>query len=85
MQILSAIEEFIYHNAMMTNGTVNLKYDPIKIRHNIRRIKAYKPDTNVEDISLKNMCDNVNISSPVQHIFIILKLGKKVYNGDMHK
>ena len=36
-----------------TNGTVTMQYRPIKIRHNIRRIKPYKSDTNVEDITSK--------------------------------
>ena len=40
---------------------VTLQYDAIKIRHNIRRIKPYKPDTRVEDINPKNMYDDVNI------------------------
>ena len=44
-----------------TNGTVNLRYGPIQIRHNIRQIKPYKSDTNVEDIKIKNMCDDINI------------------------
>ena len=44
-----------------TNGTVNLNFGPTKIRYNIRRIKPYKSDTKVEDISSKNMSDNVNI------------------------
>ena len=33
-----------------TSGTVTLKYGATKIRHNIRRIKPYTSDTNVEDI-----------------------------------
>ena len=44
-----------------TNGTVNIKYGPIQIRNNIRRIKPYKFDTKVEDINPQNMCDDVNI------------------------
>ena len=44
-----------------TNGTVNLKYGPIKIKYNIHRIKPYKSDTNVEYINPKNMCDKFNI------------------------
>ena len=44
-----------------TNGTVNLQYSPTKNRYNIRRIKTYKSDANVEDISSKNMSDDVNI------------------------
>ena len=44
-----------------TNGTVNIQYGLIKIRHNIRQINPYKSDTNVEDIIPKNMCDDVNI------------------------
>ena len=31
------------------------------IKHNIRRIKPYIYDTNVEDIKIENMYDNVNI------------------------
>ena len=63
-----------------TNGTVNLQYGPTKIRYNIRRIKPYKYDTNVEDINPENMYDEVNILSPVIYFRIILKLGNKVYN-----
>ena len=44
-----------------TNGMVALKCGVIKIRHNIRCIKPYKYDTNVEDINLENMYDCVNI------------------------
>ena len=44
-----------------TNVMVNLQYILIKIRHKIRQIKPYKPDTNVEDINPLNMCDDVNI------------------------
>ena len=44
-----------------TSGTVIIKYGPIKIRHNIRQIKPYKYDTNLEYINPKNMCDSVNI------------------------
>ena len=36
-----------------TNGKVNLKCGPKKIRYNIRRIKLFKSDTKVEDISSK--------------------------------
>ena len=43
------------------NGTVNLQCGMKKIRYNIRRIKQYKSDTKVEDISSKNMSDNVRI------------------------
>ena len=43
------------------NGTVNLQCDVIQIKYNIRPIKPYKSDTNVEDINPKNMSDNVNI------------------------
>ena len=44
-----------------TNGTVNIQYSAIKIRHNIRQIKPYKSNTKVGDINPKNMCDDVNI------------------------
>ena len=43
------------------NGMVKLQCGAIKIRCNIRCIKPYKYDTNVDDINPKNMCDNVNI------------------------
>ena len=33
-----------------TNDTVTLQYGRIKIGYNIRHIKPYKSDTNVEDI-----------------------------------
>ena len=44
-----------------TNVTVTMQYVPIQIRNNIRQIKPYTYDTNVEDINPKNMCDDVNI------------------------
>ena len=44
-----------------TNGNVTLQYGPTKIRYNIRLIKPYKSDTNVEDINLENICDDVNM------------------------
>ena len=44
-----------------TNGTVTLKFRPVQIRHNIRCINPYTYDTNVEDITPENMCDDVNI------------------------
>ena len=44
-----------------TNGTVNLQFGPTKIRYNIRRIKPCKYDAEVEEISSKNMSDNVRI------------------------
>ena len=34
-----------------TNGMVTLQCGPIQLRHNIRRIKPYISDTNVEDIT----------------------------------
>ena len=44
-----------------TNGTVNLKCGPTKIRYNIRWINSYKSDTKVEDYNLINMSDDVRI------------------------
>ena len=44
-----------------TNGMVTLQYGAIKVRHNVRHIKPYKYDKNVEDMIPKNMCDDVNI------------------------
>ena len=44
-----------------TNVTVNLQCGVIQIKYNIRHIKPYKSDTNVEDISSKNMSDDVKI------------------------
>ena len=45
----------------LINDKVNLQYGTIQVRHDIRRNKPNKSDTNVEDINPKNMCDNVNI------------------------
>ena len=42
------------------NGTVNLHCVLIKIRYNIHRINPYKYDTKVEDISSKNISEDVN-------------------------
>ena len=64
-----------------TNGTVNLKYGPTKIMYNMHWIKPYKYDTKVEDISSKNMSDDVNILPQVIQFHIILKPGNKEYNG----
>ena len=36
-----------------TDGTATLQYSPIQIMHNIRQIKPYTSDTNVEDINPK--------------------------------
>ena len=47
------------------NGKVKIQYGWTKIRYNIRRIKPYKPDINVEHINPKNVCDNVKIRLPV--------------------
>ena len=44
-----------------TDGAVNLHYYPIKISHNIRQIKPYKSDTNVEDINPDKKSDDVSI------------------------
>ena len=44
-----------------TNGALNIQYGMIKIRHNIRRIKSYKYDTNVEGIYPGKFCDDFNI------------------------
>ena len=40
-----------------TNGMAELQCGAIEITYNIRRIKSYTSDTNVEDINPKNMCD----------------------------
>ena len=45
------------------NYTVTLQQGAIKIRHNICRIRPYKYDTNVEDITTENMYDDVKILS----------------------
>ena len=44
-----------------THGTVNLKYGQTKVRCDIRQINPYKYDTNVDDISSKNMSRDDNI------------------------
>ena len=48
-----------------TNGTATIKYGQIQIRHNIFQIKPYVSDTNVEYFNPKNLCDAVNMLSPV--------------------
>ena len=40
---------------------VALKYILTKIGYNIRRIKPYTSDANVEDITPENIYENVNI------------------------
>ena len=64
---------------------VKIQDGPIQIRHNICRIKLYKSDANVKYINPKNVCDDVNISSPVIYFYILLMLGHKVYNQDTYK
>ena len=44
-----------------TNGTFNLQCGAVQIRYNIRHIKPFIFDNNVEDISSKNMSNYVNI------------------------
>ena len=44
-----------------SNGMANLQCGAIKIKYNICRINPYKSDTKVEDISSKNMSDDVSI------------------------
>ena len=44
-----------------TNVTVNLQCVAIKITYIIRRIKPYKFDTKVEDITPKIFSDDINI------------------------
>ena len=63
------------------NGTIVLQYGATKIRCNIRCIKTYKSDTNVEDITTENMYDDFNILSPVIYLFIILNLGESYIIG----
>ena len=63
-----------------TNGTVTLQCVPTKNRHNIRRIKPYTSDTNVEDINLKTMYDYVNILSPFIYFCLCVEVFNKVYN-----
>ena len=60
---------------------VALKCNPIQIRHSICHIKLYISDTNGGDINPENMCDDVNILSPVIYLFIILNIENKVYNN----
>ena len=62
------------------NGTIALQYGATKIRCNIRCIKTYKSDTNVEDVTTENMYDDFNILSPVIYLCIVLNLGHKVYD-----
>ena len=44
-----------------TNGTVTLQYGLKTIWYNIHKINPYTSDTNIEDITPKNMYDYVNI------------------------
>ena len=43
------------------NGTVTLQCGAIKIMYNIWRIKTHTSDTNVEDINLKILIDDVKL------------------------
>ena len=45
----------------LTNGTVELQYGAIKVRYNIRRIKLYKYEKNIEDISTESTDNGINI------------------------
>ena len=62
------------------NDTANLQYGATKIGYNIRRIKPYKSDTNIEDFTAENFSDDVKIWSPVMYFCIILNLWHKVYS-----
>ena len=44
-----------------TNGMIDLQYDVIRIKYNIRHIKPYKSDTKIEYFSSINMYEAVNI------------------------
>ena len=44
-----------------TNVTVTLQCGGIQIMHNIHRIKPYKSDTKVQDITPENMYEDINI------------------------
>ena len=44
-----------------TKGAVSLQFCAVKIKKNIRTFKTYKYDTKVDNFSLKNMSDDVNI------------------------
>ena len=50
---------------------VKLIYGAIKIMCNIRHIKPYTYDTNVEDIIPENMYDNVNILLPGIYLCVV--------------
>ena len=64
-----------------TNGTVILQYGTIKVRHNIRRIKPYISDTNIEDITTgKCVMMSTYYHQLFTSILYILKLRKKVNN-----
>ena len=56
------------------NRKVVLQCGWIKFRYNIRRIKPYTPDTKVEDITPKNMCDYGKVLSPVIYLCIIYQI-----------
>ena len=43
------------------NGMVYLQFGPTKTRYNIRWTNPYKSDAKVEDITSKNMSDDVSI------------------------
>ena len=56
-----------------TNGTVTLQYGVIQIKHNIRFIKPYTFDTNVEDITPKNMCDGITYDHQLYNSVLYIK------------
>ena len=43
----------IFDNTVFTNGTVNLQCGTKQIKYNNRRIKPYKSDTKIDNISSK--------------------------------
>ena len=45
----------------LTNGTVKLQTGETQTTYNIRRIQPYKSETKVDDSSLKDLSDDVNI------------------------
>ena len=62
------------------NGTITLNYSLTKNRYNIRWIKTYRSDTNVEDIKSESMYENVNIQLLVIYFWLILNLANNRYN-----
>ena len=72
-------ETFVITNCC-NNGMFTLQCGEMIIRNNIRWIKPYTSDTNVEDINIENIYNGSKHIITSYNSCIIFNLGNKVYN-----